>query len=120
VRAVRRRDPHRSFAVTRDVEPVALFEDLDEQVTVEVAVLQDQQAFLHAATSCTDVKGSSSVKVEPAPSRLATVTSPPSVRARRREIVSPRPVPRLDRVLTVSARWNSSKIRPSSSSAIPV
>ena len=50
-----------------------------------------------------------SVKVDPLPSSLSTVRSPPSRRARLRLMESPSPVPPYWRVVLVSACWNSLK-----------
>src|SRR6266498_4681303 len=56
--------------------------------------------------------GSHNVNVDPLPTSLATEISPPSSRAKRREIANPRPVPRLGESVREpgSACSNSSKI----------
>jgi len=58
--------------------------------------------------------------VEPLPSSLCTMISPPSAWARRCEMVSPSPVPPKLRVVLWSACENDSKIEPSLSCAIPM
>src|SRR5262249_16220816 len=94
------------------------FEDLHEEIQVEVAVLDDEQPLRHLL-SPTSSSGRSSVNVDPTPRRLSTVRSPPSPRAKRLEIASPSPVPRPARATGGAGRGNSSKIRPSSSDPIP-
>ena len=54
--------------------------------------------------------GSRTVKVEPVPTALSTVMSPPMRRPSRRLIARPRPVPPYCRVLPLSTWRNSSKI----------
>src|SRR4029453_14314859 len=100
---------------------VGALEDLDEQLPVQLRVLHDQERLPHPpasrlrGSSSVAPRGRASVKVDPTPRELSTVTPPPSVRASRREIVSPRPVPGRVGEAGPSARWNSSKILPSSS-----
>src|SRR5262249_51766973 len=64
--------------------------------------------------------GRSPVNIDPTPTPLSALTSPPSTRASRREMLSPSPVPRLRRACADSGRWNSSKIFVSSSGAMPM
>jgi hypothetical protein len=64
--------------------------------------------------------GSSSVKVLPRPGALSRVTSPPSSRARSREIERPRPVPPYFRFVVPSAWRKASKITSCCSGAIPI
>ena len=60
------------------------------------------------------------VKVLPLPGALWTTRSPPSSRAKRRLIASPRPVPPKRRVTELSACTNGSKIASSVSAGMPI
>src|SRR5262245_16127292 len=116
----------RGLTVRRELDVVGPLEDLHEEIAVELGVLHDQKSPSHRTyPGSVDARrsgpwsGSTRVKVDPSPSALSAVTSPPSIRARRREMVRPSPVPRRARVLVESAWWNSSKILSSSSTGIP-
>src|SRR5690348_7772291 len=63
--------------------------------------------------------GSFKVNVEPLPSVLATVRSPPIARARSRLIARPSPVPSVGREYPVSMRTNGSKMFSNLSAGIP-
>jgi hypothetical protein len=56
-----------------------------------------------ASNSSKEPMSSVSSKQLPTPKWLVAVRSPPSMRARRRETLSPRPVPPKRRVIVVSA-----------------
>ena len=65
-------------------------------------------------------RGSVSVKTLPSPGALCTVMSPPSRRARSREIDRPRPVPPYLRCVLPSAWRKASKMTPAGAAAMPM
>src|SRR4029077_16974626 len=97
-------------------------EELDVDVPVVGIVVdeQDQQGVGRHRQSSLGARGMTSVKVEPSPSALRTVSSPPSIWVRRRQMASPRPAPVYWRVGESSAWRKSSKITSWSLGEMPM
>ena len=64
--------------------------------------------------------GNQSVKIDPAPTALRTLRSPPMSRASRRLIVRPKPEPSVERVWPVSTCTNGSKMTGKCSGGMPM
>src|SRR5262249_47870667 len=107
-------------------------QEVKNDLPVILGVFDDENAFCHAvpiispasspsssSAACSTRIGSVTRKVAPCPSCDSTSIEPPCISTMRFEIASPRPVPPFFRVLELSTCWNSSKILPWSSAAMP-
>src|SRR5690606_31315123 len=86
----------------------------------DARLVLDDEDLAHSglpASGAASTHGRSRVKTEPTPGTDSTATSPPWARAIASTIASPRPAPSVRR--DPGARPKRSKIRPSSSGAIP-
>src|SRR5712691_6029034 len=111
-------DPSLVHAFRLDHLVAAVPQDVADQPPVERVVLHHQEAARFHAAGSSGGSGSSTVKVEPRPTSLATEIVPPCSSTRRRERARPRPVPsRL--APSGSSCSNSRKSRGRSSERMP-
>src|SRR5204862_3746705 len=92
---------HALFAVHGGDHVVAVLEELDEEVTLQRGVLHHENTLSRRRHACSSIAarslayaiGTLTVNVDPRPTALSTVMSPPRRRARWRLMDRPRPVP---------------------------
>src|SRR5436853_1595846 len=128
IRLFLRRLPDAFLSVCGLDHLVFVFEQLDNEVSVEPDIVHHQDLPLRHdlpprvvwGAYCGGVRGRVTVNVDPLPTSLATAIAPPSSVTNRFAIARPSPVPPYRLVLDMSAWWNSSKIPWSSSLAMPI
>src|SRR5690606_29054358 len=114
----------------RDLEPL-LAQHVRQRVGERLLVLDDEYAghcaasreavlFWDAAAAAASAAGSRRVKVDPEPSLLQTVTSPPCATATCLTMARPRPVPPVSRERAASTRKKRSKMRCWALSGMPM
>src|SRR6516164_9222972 len=79
-------------------------QEVAEDLPIVLLVLDYQNAFAHAASTCRSTfTGSVNVNVEPRPGCDSTQILPPCISMMRFDMASPRPVPPFLRVMALSA-----------------